>query len=238
MDFNRNLESLNEFRQRTNSFNQSSINIEGFYTNHNLINKINYDGKMAEFIGNTVVFNITDDIKDSIYNIQNKLYTECKDILAKPLSKETFHITLHDLISGKPSVEINNKIESIQKLALKLVNDISNIKFNIKLQSTFLFNMVNTSMVIGFEPFDDKSCKELMKYYEMFQSIVNLNYPLTPHVTVAYFKPSEEKIDKNWIYKIQEVIDFVKKQEKIEVTLTNEMLEYQLFSDMNNYYKI
>ena len=72
MDFNRNLESLNEFRKRTNSFNQSSINIEGFYTNHNLINKINYDGKMAEFIGNTVVFNITDDVEDSIYNIQNK----------------------------------------------------------------------------------------------------------------------------------------------------------------------
>ena len=238
MNFNKNLETLSEFRQRTNSFNQSSLNSEGFYTNHNLINKINYDGKMSEFIGNTVVFSITDDVKNIIYNIQNKLYVECRDILAKPLSKDTFHITLHDLINGKPSDEINNKIENIQPLALKLVNDISNRNFNIKLQSTFLFNMVNTSMVVGFEPVDDKSCMELMKYYEMFQEIVNLDYPLTPHVTVAYFKPNKEKIDENWIYKLQEVINFVKNQERIQLTLTNKMLEYQIFLDMNNYYKI
>ena len=53
-----------------------------------------------------------------------------------------------------------------------------------------------------------ESCRLLMRYYEAFQPILCLNYPLTPHVTLAYFKPGI--LDERQIKCLQRVIDLAK----------------------------
>ena len=47
-----------------------------------------------------------------------------------------------------------------------------------------------------------------MRYYEAFQPILCLNYPLTPHVPLAYFKPGI--LDERQIKCLQRVIDLAK----------------------------
>ena len=57
--------------------------------------------------------------------------------------------------------------------------------------------MVNTSLVLCFEPETDEDCQKLMSYYEMFQKVVPLSYPLTPHITLAYFNAAFDSFDEN-----------------------------------------
>ena len=60
---------------------------------------------MKIFIGNTIVF-LPDEVKIRIYAIQEQLHRECSDILAEPLIKDTFHITLHDLLNGEKYADL------------------------------------------------------------------------------------------------------------------------------------
>lgn len=228
------LETLQEFQARVGSYNRTSLPVNSSMDiNSNLWKKIDDFGKMKTFIGNTTVFLLPEEVKRKIHNIQNKLYEECSFILAEPLVADTFHITLHDLLNGEESEDLRWRMGEIEHRAKQLVCQIRERNEEIRLKSSVLFNMVNTSMVLGFEPADEESCQRMMEYYELLQQVVFLNYPLTPHVTVAYYKPCRIEIEQ--VKKLQEVIDWVNTQESIEVTLSTKMLEYQIFSNMNHY---
>ena len=56
--------------------------------------KVDNFGKTKTFIGNTIVFLLPKEVKEKIHVIQNKLHKECGSILAEPLVKDTFHITM------------------------------------------------------------------------------------------------------------------------------------------------
>lgn len=229
------METLEEFRFRTQSFNQNSLPLEGMETNPGLIKKVNQEGNFLEYRGNTVVFVLPREIKEKISVFQEKLYSLCREILAEPLEADTFHLTLHDLASGPPSGSLEHRIRETRFGAAKKTAGLSREGETIRLRSTFLFNMVNTSMVLGFEPEEEESCQRLMRYYEAFQETVRLSYPLTPHVTVAYFRPG--RISGEQIGRLQEAVDFVKAREQLKLELTGAMLEYQEFSDMNHYWR-
>lgn len=225
------MESLQDFLNRINSFNQNSLPKDcDMQTNTNLLKKVDTNGKLLNYSGNTIVFYLPEDVKEKIYLIQQKLYDICGDILAEQLTKDSFHITLHDLLNGIPSENLQQEILKIQPLAIKILDNKTDI---IRMKSNFLFNMVNTSMVLGFEPVDNDSHKTLMRYYQDFQNVVNLDYSLTPHVTIAYFKP--QIINKNQVENLQIVIDWVKAQKSIYFDLSGSMLKYQTFTNMNNY---
>ena len=188
---------------------------------------------MKIFIGNTIVF-LPDEVKIRIYAIQEQLHRECSDILAEPLIEDIFHITLHDLLNGEKYADLRWRMGEIQDRAKQLVWQIAERNEEIRLKSSVLFNMVNTSMVLGFEPADEESCQRIMEYYEILQEVVSLSYPLTPHVTVAYFKPSRIEIEQ--VKKLQGVIDWVNEQTPIRMILSTKMLKYQEFSNMNHYW--
>ena len=227
----RDIESLQDFLNRINSFNQNSLPKDcDMQTNPNLFKKVDNNGKLLEYFGNTIIFCLPEEVKEKIYLIEQKLYDICGDVLAEPLAKDSFHITLHDLLNGTPSENLQQEMLKIQSLAIKMLDNKTDI---IRMKSNFLFNMVNTSMVLGFEPVDNDSHKTLMRYYQDFQSVVNLDYPLTPHVTIAYFKL--QIINKNQVKNLQSVIDWVKNQESIYCDLSGSMLKYQTFTNMNNY---
>lgn len=230
----RHLETLREFLERTGSFNQSSLPIGcGMDTNPGLTRKVSAEGRLLDYHGNTVVYRLPDEAKRQIGILQDKLYAVCGDVLAEPLAEDTFHITLHDLVSGPASPELERAMREVEPAVMTRTAERSNELGTIRMRSSFLFNMVNTSMVLGFEPEDEESCRRLMRNYEVFQDIVALNYPLTPHVTLAYFKPGTIRTEQ--VGRLQSVIDFAKAQEVIRVELSGSMLEYQIFSSMNCY---
>ncbi|MDE6281882.1 MAG: hypothetical protein K2M15_08890 [Oscillospiraceae bacterium] len=229
------LESLSAFQARTSGFVSDSLpHSGGFETNANLPLKVGVDGEMKPFMGNTVVFPIPEHIQRQIGLIQKRLYQLCGPALAEPLEASSFHITLHDLLSGTPAQDLSNRIARAREPALTCLKQISEKSETIRLRSTALFNMVNTSMVLGFAPADETSCARLMAYYELFQEVVPLGYPLTPHVTVAYFRPGT--VTAELTEKLRQAVAEVGQREKLSLELSAETLEYQLFSDMNHYW--
>ena len=116
------LETLQEFRTRVGSYNRTSLPVNsGMNTNPNLEKKVDNFGKMKTFIGNTTVFLLTEEVKEKIHVIQNKLHKECGSILAEPLVKDTFHITLHDLLNGEESDDLKWRMGEIQDSVLAVL---------------------------------------------------------------------------------------------------------------------
>lgn len=229
------LESLSAFQARTAGFVSDSLpRGRGFETNASLPFKVGADGKMEPFMGNTVVFPLPEHIRWQIGAIQERLHQLCGPALAEPLEASSFHITLHDLLSGTPAQDLSNRIARAREPALTCLKQIAEKGETIRLRSTALFNMVNTSMVLGFAPADETSCARLMTYYELFQEVVPLDYPLTPHVTVAYFRPGT--VAAELTEKLRQVVAEVGQRKKLSLELSTETLEYQLFSDMNHYW--
>lgn len=97
---------------------------------------------------------------------------------------------------------------------------------------TWVFNMVNTSVVIGFEPAEEADCRRIMSMYEELQQAVRLDYPLTPHITAAYYKPG--KYGHSEIERLAGVCDMLS-GEQFVIQLRIENLVYQEFADMNQY---
>ena len=207
------LESLAAFRTRTEGFIYDSLPRGGFETSGNLPLKVSTGGEMEPFMGNTAVFSLPDGVKQKIARIQDRLYRTCAPVLAEPLEASSFHITLHDLLNGKPSRELRDRVAQTREAALAVVREIRGKHETVRLHSTALFNMVNTSMVLGFAPADEESCGRLMAYYGMLQEIVRLDYPLTPHVTVAYFRPGV--ISAEWTEALRDAADKIGQLERI-----------------------
>lgn len=229
------IETLEEFRHRTREFSRNSLSVGGdFWTNSNLTNKVDEQGKLKEYCGNTMVFLLDDGCMDQLKDIQRNLYQNCARMLADSLRCDTFHITLHDLVNGMRSEKLSDEMEKSEQSALQLLAKIKEADpQKIKMRSTFLFNMVNTSVVLGFEPADEKSCRSLMKLYEVFQDVVYLTYPLTPHITMAYYKPGKYVTED--LEALQKTIEYVDRLTKVELELNTEKLVYQRFTDMNHY---
>lgn len=232
------LETLEQFRCRTEGFMGDSLPKEGsFRTNDNLIYKVNEQGALREYCGNTIVFLLKNDDMIKLEKIQRCLNETCSGMLAEPLRRETFHITLHDLVNGVLSRDLSQQIEKIRNEAVHKLNEVRKEiggDLKIRMRSTCLFNMVNTSVVLGFQPADEDSCQNIMELYEKFQDIVYLPYPLTPHVTMAYYKPGTYGYES--IEKLDMVIQQVNCLEKIELELNISQLVYQEFTDMNHYF--
>ena len=230
------LEDLPAFRARTAGFTADSLpHGGGLETNANLPLKVGMDGKMEPFMGNTVVFPLPEEVKREIGRMQERLYRTCAPALAEPLEASSFHMTLHDLLSGKPDRTLRRRMDDMRDAALERVRQIARAGETVRLHTTALFNMVNTSMVLGLAPADEESCGRLMAYYETLQDVVCLRYPLTPHVTLAYFRPGV--ITAEWVEKLRDAVDEIGQREKIFMELPAKTLEYQLFSDMNHYWR-
>jgi hypothetical protein len=89
--------------------------------------------------------------------------------------------------------------------------------------------MVNTSIVLGLAPADGESRQRLGEMYRTLESVVNLGYALTPHITLAYFRPGTYSPER-----VQSLSDALKPVE-LELTLSMDNLVLQNFTDMNHY---
>lgn len=200
-----------------------------FETNPNLRKKVDINGKLLPYIGNTVVFLLEESTKQKLHELQKLLYEEAPKMLAEPLQMSSFHMTLHDLNNGIPAQSdleenMKNSEEHVKEIFVSWKD-----KNNIHMKTTWLFNMVNTSIVLGLVPVDEENWKKLDEMYMKLESIVPLGYALTPHITMAYFRPG--------IYEQEDIqkLAAVLKKIEMEVTLCMKDLVLQNFTDMNHY---
>lgn len=188
--------------------------------------KIGGDGELLPFPGNTVVFLLEEKDKAKLQQLQQELYRHCGALLARRLQPETFHMTLHDLANG----ECLWQKDSMAARASEILAGIRRKpKVIIPMKAVCTFNMVSTSIVLLLEPADHRAWQQLDELYEQFQLVRQLPYALTPHITLAYFRPGcygPEKTD---------ILRKALGQVSFEISLSTDALVLQDFETMNDY---
>lgn len=199
-------------------------------TNPNLRLKVADNGAFLPFFGNTVVFLLNEEVKQSLAVIQENLYRCAGDLLAEKLVPETFHMTLHDLANGPEENEaLLREMTQAEKTAKAILARWWDWP-DLHMKATATFNMVNTSIVLGLEPADGESWGQLDEMYCTLHQAVPLSYGLTPHITLAYFRPGT--YDRERLTALKEALGLV----ELDVTLKMADLQFQNFRDMNSYF--
>ena len=200
-----------------------------FSTNPNLSSKVDGQGNFRPFYGNTTVFLLDDKTKQTLGSLQDGLYRVARPMLAQPLDPATFHMTLHDLVNGpKADADLLGRMGKAEQGA-KILLEAWKQEPKIAMKATALFNMVNTSVALGLAPANSRSMEQLDKMYMALEQVVPLGYAMTPHITLAYFKPgtySQEQLQH-----LAGALGSV----QLEVELNMENLVLQTFADMNHY---
>lgn len=230
------LETLHEFHQRVDGFMHDSLPREGgFVTRDPLREKVAPNGRMLPFFGNTMIYDLTDEAKVSIAGMQTLLHHRCGWFLAEPLGSRTLHLTLHDLLNGVDESALLAGMTATGAQAKAILADVrSELAPPIRLTSVAAFNMVNGSVALGFAPDAEADCAAIMALHARYQDVVRLNYPLTPHVTLAYFRPGE--YGREMVETLEEALRCINALEPVRLTLQPDMLHYRRFSDMNHYF--
>ncbi len=231
------METFKEFSDRINSFQKKELNLGGndFTVSPSVAHKVNADNTFKDFYGDTVVFDLDADAKAELTEYTDLLYSAAPQCFCERLIPHTFHVTLHDLSNSTTLSEIAEQVFCNELKIMQIKSDLQ--KFNpakIKLKSTCVFNMVNTSLVLGLCPATENDYNVIMGLYSIIDGVKQLPYPFTPHITLAYynangFSASAAKSLENIVNKINSKIN-------IELSLTD--LYYQKFTNMNNYVDI
>lgn len=200
-----------------------------FTTNPNLRKKVDEAGNLLPFLGNTVVFLMDDDTKEKLRQLQESLYRAVPDMLAQPLQMSTFHMTQHDLANGTPEQPgLQDYMRYTQERVSRILPGWKDAP-PLRMKTTWLFNMVNTSIVLGLKPADEESWHRLDEMYTTLEDVVYLGYALTPHITMTYFLPGTYTQEQ-----VQRLSSALRKVD-LEITLDMKNLVFQEFSDMNHY---
>lgn len=195
--------------------------------------KVDDAGRFLPFVGNTVVFLLNDAEKASLSALQDSLYAAAGHMLSQRLRPDTFHMTLHDLANGAPGEKTGSWMQEAEPIARDILADIKEKDLSpIAMRGTWMFNMVNTSIVLGLTPVGSEGEAKLSRMYEALHTAVPLNYALTPHITLAYFKPG------TYCGESLEALRSTLHSAPIPITLDMEKLVLQHFSDMNHYYSL
>jgi len=200
-----------------------------FSTNPNLTKKVRPDGTLLPYHGNTVVFLLDGETKDQLQQLQDSLYGAAPDLLAERLQADTFHMTLHDLVNGTPDQQdLEGRMWAAENRARELLRR-WRFEGPLRMQATWLFNMVHTSIVLGLAPENEESFRQLDGMYTALEQARPLGYALTPHITMAYFKPG--CYDQGRLSALRAALQ----QVELSIVLPMEALCYQEFSSMNDY---
>lgn len=208
---------------------QSLDKCKSFTTNQNLKQKVSPEGRFLPYYGNTVVFDLSEDTKLTLQRLQESLYRAAWWMLSERLQPETFHMTLHDLVNGR---ELTDELK-VQMKETKVEAEAILSQWQgqppLRMKGTWLFNMVNTSIVLGLAPADEDTWNRLGGMYKTLETVVPLGYALTPHITMAYFKPGTySQHDLNYLRQVLQPVE-------LDVQLRLEDLTYCEFWNMNHY---
>lgn len=231
------METYQEFLDRINSFEHKKWSfVPGDFTgNPSLTKKVNQDNSFRPFYGDTVVFNLNDATKKRLEKWLDKLYAEVPECFAERLVTGTFHMTLHDLSNSEKTEEVAGELIENRKKIQALRENVKHFETfaGIKMKSKCVFNMVNTSLVLGLYPTNESEYEKLMTLYERFNEVRKLPYPLTPHITLAYY--NVHGFSASSARKLEELVYQLNSE---ELELETKELFYQHFDSMNHYTNI
>ena len=84
---------------------------------------------------------------------------------------------------------------------------------------------------MGLKPSDEKNYNKLMALYSVFDDVKKLDYPLTPHITLAYYNVNG--FGARAAESLAAVVNSLNREIETEIAVGS--LFYQKFTDMNSY---
>lgn len=232
------MESFQSFLERINSFETPELQLanKDFTPSKSLLEKVDENNCFKKFYGDTTVFDLDSKTKSKISQIIDKLYMLAPECFAEKLNPDTIHMTLHDLSNS--SNLASGVINDVSQNKEKIINMLNTIKLpsqSIQMKTNYIINMVNTSLVLALSPCDEESYNRLMYLYQLFNNVRTLPYPLTPHITLAYYNHNGFNI--NSVDKLKKLVGILNTI-KFNISISPNQLKYQSFTDMNHYNNI
>ncbi len=184
------METLSQFETRIEAFQTHSVPDEPtFGLPPSLEEKVAPQaGALQSFYGDTVAYFLDDQARDLVARIGDRLHTHFGESLSVRLPADAAHVTLHDLHAGPQRARVWPKVEAHAAAAGELVAQ-ARAFGPIRTACTAVFNMMNTSVVIGVKATDEHEHRKLLTARALFDHIVPSG-PFTPHITLAYYRPA------------------------------------------------
>ncbi len=232
------METYQKFLNRISSFETNKIDYgeKYFKGNPSISQKVDSGNRFRKFYGDTIVFELDSNIKGKLTEYADILYRSTPECFCERLASNTFHVTLHDL-SNSPV--LRDVAEEMFENELKVIEKMRELqkypKSIIKMKSKYIFNMVDTSLVLGLYPVDVNEYRRLMEFYYIFDNVKKLSYPFTPHITLAYYNVNG--FDIQAARTLEDTVNKLNNNE-IEIELHVDNLYYQKFKSMNEYIDI
>lgn len=228
------MESYMDFLARINSFEKPELGIDSacFMPSNSVLQKVNEKNQFNDFYGDTVVFDLDEDVKKKISSIISRLYAEVPECFAERLSQHTLHMTLHDLSNASCESQVESEMLENEKKLKSVLARHPVLPETIHMKTNYIINMVNTSIVLTLYPADEVEYNKLISLYHLIDEVKKLPYPLTPHITLAYY--SHFGFGKEAIMNLKEVVREMNNS-SFDILLSSRKLNYQHFTSMNMY---
>jgi len=205
-------------------------NNELFTTAAGLELKVDNAGCLKPFAGETTVFILPDEIKERLSASRDRLYDEVPEMLCREkLKAEHFHMTLHSFWD-EASTESPEEVPYSHEEVFRVLDGIrAAFPHEIMMKTVCTLSMANTSVVMGLAAADEVNGRTLAEIQRKVSCFYPRPYGLTPHVTLAYFKPGSYP-EQLW-KKLKNT--FV--PEEIYFPISARELFFQSFENMNSY---
>lgn len=229
------METYKEFLDRISAFETEEMSLgDAYFTGSAVLRqRVDENNRLKTFCGDTTVFNLDDAAKEQLARIVDRLYAAVPECFCERLIPATFHMTLHDL-SNSPCLK-DIAVEVFEN-ELKVVKKAAELKHHtILMRSKAIFNMTSTSLVLGLYPANEDEYRKLMELYHAMDDVKKLSYPLTPHITLAYYNING--FDTASVRKLEAIVRELN-QTEMTFTLDTRNLYYQKFISMNEYINI
>ncbi|MBQ8591517.1 MAG: hypothetical protein IJ485_02040 [Lachnospiraceae bacterium] len=230
------MENYIDFLERIHSFEKKEADFgkDYFHVSPAVVSKVGTDNQYKEFYGDTVVFDLDADTKKKVSEYVDELYKDASECFCEQLDYSTFHVTLHDLSNSPVLCEVadevfENEIKIVKEVRAKIKPQI------IRMKTKCVFNMVDISLVLGLYPADEEEHRKLFALYDIVDGVKQLSYPLTPHITLAYYNCNG--FDASSARKLEKIIRRLN-DNTFEIILDTKRLYYQKFTSMNDYINI
>jgi len=165
---------------------------ELFRTNDNLRDKVDGQGRFRLFCGETTVFDLPDNVREKLVEIQSQLYDTAGEMFtAQRLGQESLHMTLHSLWDMGEDTKLRDAPYSHADVCRVLDGIRADFPDRIMMRAICPLNMVNTSVVMGLFPASEVDSWHLAEINRRMAELYPRPYGLTPHVTLAYYRPDE-----------------------------------------------
>ncbi len=144
-------------------------------------------GEFRPFHGDTIAYFLDQPTRDMVHHVTDLLIERHGPSLSARLHTDQAHVTLHDLHADVDPERVRALVHARPQRAAELVAQARRLG-PIHMLGTRVFNLVNTSIVIGLRPAEDQAHEALLAARALFDEFVPSG-PFTPHITLAYYRP-------------------------------------------------